>query len=135
MGAKDLSSLLEYAREWNQEHHVTGMLLYIQGKFVDQNEGRFIQVLEGQEEEVRNLFNNIRRDSRHRQVTLLQEVNVKNKNFKTWTMGFERMTIDHYTSLQGSFDLNNRFLTIKPNSHFNSALPFLQSFYAMSLKS
>ena len=125
--------LLEESKNWNKAHGLTGMLLYVQERFVEQMEGRFIQVLEGTEHEVKRIFEKIKNDRRHYNVTLLNESMLKNRNFKSWTMGFEQMNLETFNTMDGAFDLNRTFLEHTILSKFKLALSFLQSFYAMSL--
>jgi hypothetical protein len=132
MQGSDLSVLLDESRSWNQAHDITGMLLYIQGKFLNDTEGRFIQVLEGTEEEVKGIFKKIKTDHRHHSVTALTETKIPSRNFKHWSMGFERLNLEKYNELEGSFNLNKAFLN-RSSTKLNVSLSFLQSFYAMSL--
>lgn len=131
MGDTELSTLLATCREFNLSRDITGMLLYVEGSFTGESEGRFIQALEGDEVEIRLLFDNIRQDPRHRNITLLNEGRIKERNFKSWTMGYERKKLADYQAQEGRFDLKQSFLDPKKTGRFNSALPFLQSFYAM----
>ena len=75
-----LVELLEQARTRNAARKVTGMLLY--------RGGRFLQLLEGEEEVVRDLYATIARDVRHQRVTTLTESRRLLRRFPTWTMAF-----------------------------------------------
>ncbi|RFP66856.1 BLUF domain-containing protein [Hymenobacter lapidiphilus] len=55
-----LEALLRKARIYNQAHHLTGMLLYV--------EGRFLQVIEGPEPALNHLYGLIQRDQLHMEV-------------------------------------------------------------------
>ena len=76
----DLADLLTRAREKNEHNSVTGMLLY--------KDGRFIQLLEGHEEQVRESFERICKDERHTAVEMLWHRYVQYRDFPDWTMGF-----------------------------------------------
>ena len=76
----DLAELLSQSRDRNRRNNVTGMLLY--------KDRRFIQLLEGHEEDVREIFESIRHDARHRNVELLWLRYVQFRDFPDWTMGF-----------------------------------------------
>ena len=65
LGDIDISSLLYAARQSNAEHKITGILLHINGKF--------IQVLEGEEAPVKKLYEIIDRDRRHKNLKILLE--------------------------------------------------------------
>ena len=63
---QELLNLLEESVQRNTSAGITGLLLY--------KEGSFMQVLEGEERAVKELFSKICRDSRYRNVvTLIQE--------------------------------------------------------------
>lgn len=83
MREPDLARLLELARERNKRYGITGMLLY--------KNGRFIQLLEGQEENVQKIFRSIARDERHYDVQLLWSRYAQYREFPDWTMGFQNI--------------------------------------------
>ena len=76
----DLSDLLATSRENNARAGITGMLLY--------KDGNFMQVLEGEEGAVRELYEKIGIDPRHRgEITLLRGF-AEERQFPDWSMGF-----------------------------------------------
>lgn len=83
MGEGDLAALLGQSRERNARNGVTGMLLF--------KDGRFIQLLEGQEEDVKEIFGSIRRDERHHGVEVLWSRYAQYREFPDWTMGFQNI--------------------------------------------
>ncbi len=83
MGDQDLADLLAQSRERNERNDVTGMLLY--------KDRRFIQLLEGHEENVQKIFDSIRKDERHTDVELLWLRYVQYRDFPDWTMGFRNV--------------------------------------------
>jgi Sensors of blue-light using FAD len=64
----------------NRENGVTGALYY--------DDAQFFQVIEGDEAAVRALFDRIRRDARHTDVTVLSEGPVSERLFPDWAMKF-----------------------------------------------
>ena len=56
----DLVKLLKQSRSRNEQNRITGMLLY--------KNGHFMQVLEGEEASVMEIFHNIEKDPRHKSV-------------------------------------------------------------------
>lgn len=78
-----LQDLLEQARTYNQQHQITGLLLY--------SDGCYVQVLEGLAHEVKALYARIQRDARHQQVTTVQAGPVERRRFTDWRMGFGRV--------------------------------------------
>jgi hypothetical protein len=77
----DLAKLLAASRRTNNSSHLTGLLLYRQG--------RFLQVLEGPEATVRDRMAIIRADPRHTRVRVLVEETRHERQFPDWTMGYE----------------------------------------------
>jgi hypothetical protein len=65
MPVDGLTSLLNKSRVDNLANDITGMLLYMEGRYFSEYEGRFMQVLEGSESNVRKLFEKIAKDERH----------------------------------------------------------------------
>lgn len=76
-----LEIILEQARRKNARLDITGILLYRQG--------RFYQYLEGTEEAVRGVYDEIQQDSRHTHLRILLETSVPSRRFSEWTMGYE----------------------------------------------
>ena len=75
-----LLGLLAKAKGKNLQIGVTGLLIH--------KDGRFVQVLEGDEPVVRELFEVIRRDDRHQNVTLILAEEIAERQFVDWSMGF-----------------------------------------------
>ena len=77
-----LSALLHQSRAHNQQVHVTGLLLH-------SPDGRFLQILEGEDADVRHLYYHlILSDPRHYQCQVLGEGNCAERSFADWSMGF-----------------------------------------------
>ena len=75
-----LEKLLATARHNNARLGVSGILLY--------EDGSFMQVLEGDEPVVRELFATISEDPRHDRVQVLGERTIPQRSFAAWSMGF-----------------------------------------------
>jgi len=107
MGEKELEALLTQARSWNTDHHLTGVLLY--------SNGDIMQVLEGTKEEVFFIFNKIKQDPRHRDVTELADGEIKERNFFQWSMGFKAVEPADFAHLAGFLNVNKQnYLTAHP---------------------
>lgn len=77
-----LTALLEKSRTWNAKHGVTGLLLCTP-------DGRFMQVLEGEEPDVKRLYyDRIALDPRHFGCTILNAGPWVRRSFPGWSMGF-----------------------------------------------
>ena len=84
MDEDDLNSVLEQARIKNKKLNITGMLVY--------HEGAFMQILEGQEDDVKSLMKTISDDPRHNNIEILEEVTVSERCFPSWDMAFRKLT-------------------------------------------
>lgn len=83
MSDSDLQAILEKSRTKNAEAHITGMLIY--------RDGFFAQVLEGELEDLENLFALIAIDERHRIMFLMHTKPLEKRSFADWTMGFNKI--------------------------------------------
>ncbi len=107
----ELADLLRQAREANEEKGLTGLLLYAA-------DGRFVQVLEGDVNEVHELyFMHISRDSRHHRLTLLADGRLDHRRFADWRMGFRPATPEALIELTGHFNTADAtfLLPVLPN--------------------
>jgi hypothetical protein len=121
----DLIQLLEQSRNSNKKTEVTGILLYIQGKF--------IQVLEGEKTAVNKLYTKIAGDGRHKKVTIVIEGESKERMFKGWSMGFKKLGSQQFESLSGFSDIDEFFTSKSDNDHTNLVLVFLKLFYKKNI--
>lgn len=79
----ELFEMLERWTAKNARSGITGLLIY--------REGAFIQSLEGEEPTVRALYARIKEDERHFQVFTVQAVNIAERKFPDWSMGFKHL--------------------------------------------
>ena len=76
----DLVDLLKIARPRNIAADISGMLLY--------HSESFLQVLEGPDKNVEELYARIERDPRHTKCLLVLRETIQKKEFENWSMGF-----------------------------------------------
>jgi len=131
MNDQKLLEILHESRKWNVSHSLTGMLLYVEGQLTNQFLGRFIQVIEGKEKEVKLIFEKIKNDRRHVDPTIMQQGKISKRNFDKWSMGFKSISVSDYQELPVFFELDHNFLEAKQRRKFNPALIYLRSFYNM----
>jgi hypothetical protein len=101
----DLLALLQKAREKNTRLNITGMLLYKGGKF--------IQVLEGPDDAVRQLFATIAADDRHQGTSGLQERQIEERQFPDWKMAFQNLEDPSLRGIPGFSDFLNQPLELE----------------------
>ena len=82
----ELDDLLTVSRRNNELMGITGLLLFI--------DGGFLQILEGEERAVRELYTRIAKDPRHRNLRLMLDRENPGRAFPDWSMGFERPCMD-----------------------------------------
>ena len=82
----DLDDILTESRRNNAMLGITGLLLFI--------DGGFLQILEGEERAVRELYTRVATDPRHANTHLMLDREVPVRAFPEWSMGFERPCMD-----------------------------------------
>ncbi len=75
---KVIADIVATAKKENPWHRITGVLFYVHGKF--------LQIIEGDEQELRQLMKNIEADNRHRNVDYLIDTPVQDRGFGSWNM-------------------------------------------------
>lgn len=83
MSRHELKTLLEGAVRFNDLHHITGMLLY--------SDGTFLQVLEGETADMDAVFERITHDPQHHSLQVLIRNPIAMRSFSAWHMGFRRL--------------------------------------------
>ncbi len=124
-----LFEILEQSRISNKARDITGCLAYIEGTIKGEYHCRFIQILEGPESEVISLFDKIKQDSRHTDVSLIKAGVIEKRNFGSWEMGFEKINLSSNSSLKGFFNLDPEILASEGDINNNMLLDFMKSFY------
>ncbi|APZ47746.1 hypothetical protein BW723_16220 [Polaribacter reichenbachii] len=77
---KVITEILESSRKNNAALEITGCLLY--------HNYIFLQLLEGEKENVNELFETIKKDERHSNVTLIIEENINERMYPNWSMAY-----------------------------------------------
>jgi len=67
-----------HARNYNEQHGITGTLCY--------GNGHFLQCLEGEKDEILTLQERIFADGRHKEVQILSLKNISQRSFEDWRM-------------------------------------------------
>jgi hypothetical protein len=83
LGADELKRILVSSDRHNTHQHVTGMLLYLNGSFM--------QVLEGEEVAVDETYARILLDPRHTGIILIERATIDTRSFGRWSMGFKSL--------------------------------------------
>ena len=86
---EEIQKILKSCEKNNPGKYVTGVLVH--------SKNYFLQFLEGDENELLNLFNLIKKDHRHSKVMLLNKGEIKERMFPAWHMGFKDVDKDDVT--------------------------------------
>lgn len=89
----ELLTLLSQARYYNASQDISGLLVY--------GNNQFLQVLEGEEEPVRALYEHIRKDPRHRDVITYADKDIAARAFPDWGMAFQPVSSAQFEQLVG----------------------------------
>ncbi|WP_424962580.1 BLUF domain-containing protein [Ekhidna sp.] len=92
-----LNDITQESIKWNSQQNITGMLLNVEDKY--------FQFLEGEEMQVRKLFDMIKGDSRHTNVTIRVQGYSNERVFTEWSMGSWMLTNKELIELSGLKDL------------------------------
>lgn len=75
-----LLEILSKAQVKNNQLKLSGILIF--------HKGAFIQLLEGSERNVKDLFESISKDTRHTDIKILSEIDSPERSMPSWFMGF-----------------------------------------------
>lgn len=121
MSEDDLIALLEQSRERNERQDITGMLLF--------KDGLFLQVLEGAEKDVDEIYLSICLDERNVGNYLIERNAIDERNFPEWRMGFENLSNRNLGELEGfSAILNKEVASEEIARHKGLAVKLILSF-------
>ncbi len=89
----ELEEMLKTFRFNNNKHNITGLMLY--------HEANVIQYIEGSDEHITKLYDNIKNDPRHSYIITLLchkslEDDVSEKIFKDWNLGFSKINKENF---------------------------------------
>ncbi len=96
---KDIKDILKSAHKYNSRNGVTGCLLY--------HKGEFIQILEGEEEVIKPLFDVIYQDDRHTDVLLLSEGEKNSRTFSDFSMAYHELSVEDVRGISKQLFVSN----------------------------
>lgn len=83
LGPDGVADIMEVAVRTNLRLGITGMLILV--------DGCFMQVIEGQEDVIDAMMLRLFSDPRHSGVTVLVRETIESRSFSRWSMGFRRV--------------------------------------------
>jgi hypothetical protein len=96
LSESELEEILCAARLKNKRLGITGMLLY--------HDREIMQILEGDEDVVKELYKTIATDQRHSSVAILYQGGIENRSFSQWSMAFKLLDQDSVKELAAGFE-------------------------------
>jgi len=127
MSKEQLLELLDTCQKNNTAIGVTGLLLY-------NGHGTFIQVLEGEQAVIEDLYNKIQKDNRHHRVNCIGKKAIEQRSFPNWSMGFKSLDEENVSSVPGFSDfMNSDDSSDYAASHSSFAFSLLSYFKESSL--
>jgi hypothetical protein len=99
MSENELQDILKISRKRNEASGITGMLLYL--------DPFFMQVLEGEDSVLVQLFERIKKDPRHHKTSPIYKESIQDRRFKNWTMGFAQINGENIEGFSDALQKNN----------------------------
>lgn len=84
----DVEELMDYVKEQNNLNNITGILIH--------SDGNFFQVLEGEKETIKKLFEKIKKDSRHYNIIKMLDKEISDNSFSKYHSSFTVIS-GHYS--------------------------------------
>ena len=103
----DEDQLCEFSSSFsrnNEEHGITGLLLY--------KDGSFMQVIEGEKLDIEQLYFNIEKDARHSGVVQLIKESIAQRQFPEWSMAVRHIPPDKNPEFSDFFVSNSDSATL-----------------------
>lgn len=116
-----LETMLVKFRKNNEANHITGMMLF--------SEGTFLQVLEGNDVDIDTLIKKIEADRRHHSIIKLGSGKIEERIFPNWSMGFKVATAEEFKDLKGYIDPSSPdFFPATQSGDVHPAIAILKTF-------
>ena len=80
LATPELEGMLAESRIRNKAHGISGVLVFV--------DGAFLQILEGEKDDVLELMARIERDPRHHDIKVFSEGEVDDRAFSSWSMAY-----------------------------------------------
>ena len=110
-----INAIFQEAVAKNEKNNISGFLTF--------KKGNFLQLLEGDKQDVKSLYSKIQQDSRHKNITLIAENQIVERAFNDYASGF-------LTPLNGriykKFSEYLNFLKLLENQKINKTVSALE---------
>ncbi|GHA27282.1 hypothetical protein GCM10007103_05840 [Salinimicrobium marinum] len=117
-----IQTTLDYSKNWNNNHVITGILLFSQGNF--------FQVLEGEENLLKELFERIKADKRHHNIITIFQKEVSEVKFDNYEADFISLDDRYHTN-----DIDSYFSQIRLlNPSIQSSVKYILNKFTEGIK-
>ncbi|WP_405569340.1 BLUF domain-containing protein [Winogradskyella sp. Asnod2-B02-A] len=97
---RSLLDLLHTSRGYNTIDNISGILMH--------RDGYFLQIIEGEQDVVEDLFQRLSNDTRHKNIKIIHDRSVESRLFSNWAMGCADFNEPELSMLPGiRTDLSN----------------------------
>jgi len=118
---EEIQKILEASNRKNGERDISGVLLYSKSKF--------LQVLEGEKDEIMELYDKIKADERHTNVIMISLRPIKERYFPSWQMGSKKID-DSYDFLTDMDEQSKKeFKKILEGEQTNDAIRIINKLF------
>lgn len=115
----EVAALLDKTRQSNSRQGITGCLLH--------QDGCFMQFLEGDRQEVLNLVERIKKDTRHANINISMQGHASRRMFPEWSMGF-RDVAHRLSDVQFTSHPSHRFSLMELAQDAQTSYIYITSF-------
>src|SRR5512140_1727961 len=108
LAAPELEGMLAESRIRNKAHGISGVLVFV--------DGAFLQILEGEKDDVLELMARIERDPRHHDIKVFSEEEVDERAFSSWSMASlspSAADVARWAELEGGTTIANVLASIE----------------------
>ncbi len=112
MARTDLEQMLAESRLRNAKRDITGVLVFV--------DGVFLQILEGERDDVEDLMVSIQRDPRHRNIKVFHEEEIDRRAFPAWRMAYlspRAEEVSAWVGLEGAASIESVLATLRSDPH------------------
>jgi hypothetical protein len=110
LATAELEEMLAESRIRNKVHGITGVLVFV--------DGVFLQIVEGEKDDVLDLMQRIERDSRHHGIKVFYEEEVQDRAFASWSMAYLSPSAEEvakWAELDGATKIGDVLASIESN--------------------
>lgn len=120
---QEIVKILESSNRNNGHKDITGVLLYSKTKF--------LQVLEGEHDQILALYDHIKADTRHKNVIMISIKPIETRYFPSWQMGSRKIDTDSFDFLTNmDAESKTEFLELLAGKDTNNAIRVIHKLFA-----